>query len=39
VQVRLLNYRHDGSPFWNNLHVSPVRAACGKVCALQQALT
>ncbi len=29
--VRLLNYKHDGSPFWNHLHVSPVRDARGKV--------
>lgn len=29
--VRLLNYRKDGTPFWNNLHVSPIRNACGKV--------
>nr|AML76457.1 putative LOV domain-containing protein [Entransia fimbriata] len=29
--VRLLNYRKDGTPFWNNLHLSPVRNAGGKV--------
>ena len=29
--VRLLNYKHDGTPFWNHLHVSPVRDARGKV--------
>nr|AML77533.1 putative LOV domain-containing protein [Acrosiphonia sp. BC-2016] len=27
--VRLLNYRKDGSPFWNLLTVTPVRAADG----------
>nr|AML76627.1 putative LOV domain-containing protein [Ochna serrulata] len=29
--VRILNYRKDKSPFWNLLHVSPVRNATGKV--------
>ncbi|KAK1282700.1 Protein TWIN LOV 1 [Acorus calamus] len=29
--VRILNYRKDGSSFWNFLHISPVRNACGKV--------
>lgn len=29
--VRLLNYRNDGSPFWNLLTVTPVRAADGTV--------
>nr|AML77728.1 putative LOV domain-containing protein [Mesostigma viride] len=29
--VRLLNYRKDGTPFWNSLHVSPVRNAEGKI--------
>ncbi|THU66173.1 hypothetical protein C4D60_Mb05t11370 [Musa balbisiana] len=29
--VRLLNYRKDGSSFWNLLHISPVRNASGKV--------
>ena len=29
--VRLLNYKHDGTPFWNHLHVSHVRDARGKV--------
>ena len=27
--VRLLNYRKDGSPFWNYLSISPVRLADG----------
>ena len=31
MQVRLLNYRRDGSPFWNHLHVSPVRDSLGQV--------
>ncbi|KAK4741370.1 hypothetical protein SAY87_024958 [Trapa incisa] len=29
--VRILNYRKDGSSFWNLLHISPVRSASGKV--------
>nr|AML79656.1 putative LOV domain-containing protein [Atrichum angustatum] len=29
--VRLLNYRKDKTPFWNHLHVAPVRSCCGKV--------
>nr|AML78824.1 putative LOV domain-containing protein [Xanthium strumarium] len=28
--VCILNYRKDGSPFWNSLHISPVRNASGK---------
>ncbi|KAK4788037.1 hypothetical protein SAY86_019356 [Trapa natans] len=28
--VRILNYRKDGSSFWNLLHISPVRSASGK---------
>ncbi|OWM75983.1 protein TWIN LOV 1 [Punica granatum] len=28
--VRILNYRKDGSTFWNLLHISPVRDASGK---------
>lgn len=31
MQVRLLNYRRDGSPFWNNLHVAPIRDNEGQV--------
>ena len=31
ITVKLLNYRIDGQPFWNNLHVAPVRSACGQV--------
>lgn len=29
--VCILNYRKDGSPFWNSLHMSPVRNASGKI--------
>jgi len=32
ITVRLLNYRIDGQPFWNNLHVAPIRSASGEVC-------
>lgn len=35
--VRLLNYRKDGTPFWNNLHVSPIRNAGGKVSSIYSA--
>lgn len=29
VTVTLLNYRKDGTPFWNALHIAPVRDAEG----------
>nr|AML78801.1 putative LOV domain-containing protein [Lunularia cruciata] len=29
--VRILNYRKDKRPFWNLLHISPVRSCGGKV--------
>nr|AML77180.1 putative LOV domain-containing protein [Aucuba japonica] len=29
--VRILNYRKDKTPFWNFLHISPVRNASGKI--------
>nr|AML78032.1 putative LOV domain-containing protein [Lindsaea linearis] len=29
--VRLLNYRKDKTPFWNLLHIAPVRSNSGKV--------
>nr|AML76670.1 putative LOV domain-containing protein [Anemia tomentosa] len=29
--VRLLNYRKDKTPFWNLLHIAPVRNSCGKI--------
>nr|AML76430.1 putative LOV domain-containing protein [Chaetopeltis orbicularis] len=31
VTVTLLNYRQDGTPFWNSLHVAPIRDADGRV--------
>ncbi|BAU94043.1 PAS sensor protein (plasmid) [Methylorubrum populi] len=29
IEVELLNYRRDGTPFWNVLFISPVRDAAG----------
>nr|AML79476.1 putative LOV domain-containing protein [Polypodium amorphum] len=29
--VKLLNYRKDKTPFWNLLHIAPVRSSAGKV--------
>ncbi|CAL8466388.1 g5924 [Coccomyxa elongata] len=34
VTVKLLNYKYDGTPFWNHLHISAVRNASGKVVFL-----
>ena len=39
AQVKLLNYRHDGRPFWNNLHVAPIARSmregpCRLACTL-----
>ncbi|QFU00157.1 Phytochrome-like protein cph2 [Halomonas sp. THAF5a] len=31
VHVTLCNYRKDGTPFWNDLHISPVRDERGTV--------
>ena len=31
VTTELLNYRKDGSSFWNELHLSPIRDDCGEV--------
>ncbi len=31
IEVEILNYRKDGSPFWNALHISPVRDAAGGI--------
>jgi PAS domain S-box-containing protein len=31
VAVDILNYRQDGSSFWNALHVSPVRGKTGEI--------
>ena len=42
VTVDLLNYRRDGSPFWNRLLVTPVFAANGELryfCASQHDVT
>ena len=32
--VELLNYKKDGTPFWNELSISPVRDAAGKLTHL-----
>nr|AML76491.1 putative LOV domain-containing protein [Odontosoria sp. BC-2016] len=29
--VRILNYRKDKTPFWNLLHIAPIRSSSGKV--------
>ena len=31
LHIEILNYRKDGTPFWNSLFVSPVRDAAGRV--------
>lgn len=31
VTVKLLNYKVNGQPFWNALHVAPIRSANGQV--------
>lgn len=31
VTVKLLNYKVNGQPFWNALHVAPIRSADGQV--------
>lgn len=31
VTVKLLNYKVNGQPFWNALHVAPIRGADGQV--------
>jgi PAS domain S-box-containing protein len=31
VSVTLLNYRKDGTPFWNHLHVAPLRDGSGNI--------
>lgn len=33
IHARLLNYRKDGQPFWNQLAISPVRDETGRVVA------
>ena len=32
LQVRMLNYKADGTSFQNSLHVAPIRCSGGKVC-------
>lgn len=31
IHVELMNYRKDGTPFWNSLFISPVRNSAGEV--------
>ena len=31
LHVDILNYRKDGSTFWNSLYISPVRSAAGEI--------
>lgn len=31
ISVRLLNYRKDGTPFWNLLTMTPIKTPDGKV--------
>jgi PAS domain S-box-containing protein len=31
VALDILNYRKDGTPFWNALHLSPVRGKTGEI--------
>eukprot|EP00210_Caulerpa_lentillifera_P002162 g2076.t1 len=31
VTATLLNYKYDGTPFWNALHISPVRGSNGEI--------
>lgn len=31
IEVEILNYRKDGAPFWNALHISPVRDQAGRI--------
>lgn len=33
LKIELLNYRKSGEPFWNELHLSPVRSETGEVTA------
>jgi len=34
VSVRLLNYRKDGTPFWNLLTMTPIKTPDGKVAKI-----
>ncbi len=36
--VRLLNYRKDGSPFWNLLTMTPIKTDDGKVTKVSSRL-
>merc|ERR1711991_704284 len=31
INIPLLNYRKDGSSFWNNLHLTPLKSQVGEV--------
>ncbi|MEF3274570.1 MAG: PAS domain-containing protein [Chloroflexus sp.] len=33
IQTRILNYRKDGQPFWNQLAINPVRDDTGRIIA------
>eukprot|EP00798_Chlamydomonas_sp_ICE-L_P007878 gene7878-1088_t len=39
VSVRLLNYRKDGTPFWNLLTVTPIKTPDGKFVGVQVDVT
>lgn len=39
VRCELLNYRKDGTPFWNHLAISPVRDTDGRITAFAGMLT
>ncbi|MHB1814052.1 MAG: EAL domain-containing protein [Steroidobacteraceae bacterium] len=39
VRCELLNYRKDGSPFWNQVAISPVRDSDGRIIAFAGTLT
>ncbi|EQD41786.1 signal transduction histidine kinase, partial [mine drainage metagenome] len=39
VRCELLNYRKDGTPFWNQVAISPVRDTDGRIVAFAGTLT
>ena len=39
VRCELLNYRKDGTPFWNQIAISPVRDGDGRIIAFAGTLT
>jgi len=39
VRCELVNYRKDGTPFWNQLAITPVRDTNGRIIAFAGALT